>query len=210
MGSPCRTRGISSISGSTTSASFTRKAPAIAGPRSTRERHVQEQLAVNRLWISSKKGGSVILVLYVPFCSLSFCSSSFGVGSFLTSNTSRGLSDSASTRQIRSGRGQIRSGMCQIRSGHREHQRHIYSCLSLVSDPAPGERKQGSYASSCILKLAQVQVRVCRQRRGTRRVQRPGVGRRDGIPGWSSRGPRKAPRGECPGVPGRPQRHCSA
>ena len=95
---------------------------------------------------------------------------------------------------------QIRSGMCQIRSGHREHQRHIYSCSSLVNDPAPGERKQGSYASSYILKLAQVQVRVCRQRRGTRRVQRPGVGRRDGIPGWSSRGPRKAPRGECPGA----------
>ena len=46
---------------------------------------------------------------------------------------------------------QIRSGMCQIRSGHREHQKHIYSCSSLVNDPAPGERKQGSYASSCIL-----------------------------------------------------------
>ena len=63
---------------------------------------------------------------------------------------------------------QIRSGMCQIRSGHCEHQKHIYSCSSLVNDPAPGEREQRSYASSRILKLVQVQVRVCRQKRGTR------------------------------------------
>ena len=46
---------------------------------------------------------------------------------------------------------QIRSGMCQIRSGHCEHQKHIYSCSSLVNDPAPGERKQGGYASLRIL-----------------------------------------------------------
>ena len=80
------------------------------------------------------------------------------------------------------GMSQIRSGMRQIRSGHREHQKHIYSCSSLANDPTPGEegaRKLCFFV--CSETCASPSSCVLAKERNME--PRPGVGRRDGIPG---------------------------
>ena len=77
---------------------------------------------------------------------------------------------------------QIRSGMCQIRSGHREHQKHIYSCSSLVNDPAPGEREQEKLCFFTYSENLRKSKFVCAGKR-----EEHGAAARGRPPGWHPR-----------------------